>query len=97
MLILATGKNWTTSWYSETTKPEVFFDETKTMKKSKNKNNQAIGFKNYRHIYNVEILNSLNPEIQFKNTKSVIKNKLKNLLSELRGCKFVITFKLKKE
>ena len=35
MLILGTGKNWTTSLYSETAKPEVFFDETKTMKKAK--------------------------------------------------------------
>ena len=39
--------------------------------------------------YNVEILNSFNPEIQLKDTESAIKNKLINLLPELRGFKFV--------
>ena len=31
-------------------------------------------FKGYASTYNVEILNSFNPEIQFKNTGSAIKN-----------------------
>ena len=35
-------------------------------------------------IYNVEVLNSFNPGLQLKNTKSVVKNKLKKLLNELR-------------
>ena len=34
---------------------------------------------------------SFNPELQLKDTKSVIKNKLIDLLSELRVFKFVIT------
>ena len=33
------------------------------------------------HDYNVEILNLLDPELQLINTKLVIKNKLKKLLS----------------
>ena len=37
----------------------------------------------------VDIFNSLNLEPQLKNAKSVIKNKLKDLLTESRGFKFV--------
>lgn len=40
-------------------------------------------------------MNCFNPESQFKNTEFVIKNKLKYLLNELRGLKFVITLTLK--
>ena len=40
-------------------------------------------------------MNSLNPELQLKNTESVIKNKLKNLLNQLTGFKCVITSVLK--
>ena len=36
------------------------------------------------HRYNVEILNILDPELQLINTKPMIKNKLKELLSELK-------------
>ena len=36
------------------------------------------------HHYNVEILNHFDPELQVINTKPVIKNKLKELLSELK-------------
>ena len=39
---------------------------------------------------NVEILNSFNPELQLNNAKSSIKNELKNLVSELRGFRFVV-------
>ena len=39
------------------------------------------------HCYNVEILNLFDPELQLSNTKSVIKNKLKKLLSELKKFK----------
>ena len=38
---------------------------------------------------NVEILSSFNPELQLKDIESTIKNKLMNLLSKLRGFKFV--------
>ena len=34
---------------------------------------------------NVEILNSFNPELQFKDTEFAIKNKLTNLLFDING------------
>ena len=39
------------------------------------------------HYYNVEILNLFEPELQLINTKPVIKNKLKELVSELKKFK----------
>ena len=39
------------------------------------------------HHYNVEILNIFDPELQLINTKPMIKNKLKELLSELKKFK----------
>ena len=48
-------------------------------------------YKGYASSYNVEILYSLDPELQFKNTEYAIENKLKDLLSELRDFKFVTT------
>ena len=39
------------------------------------------------HHYNVEILNLSDPQLQLINTKPVIKNKLKELLSELKKLK----------
>ena len=39
-------------------------------------------YKGYASTYTVEILNSFNPELQFKDTKSAIRNKLNNLLIE---------------
>lgn len=50
-------------------------------------------YKGYASTY-VDIVNSLFPEIQLKNTGSVIKNKLKDLLCELRGFKIVIALVL---
>ena len=41
--------------------------------------------------HNVEIFNSFDPELQLRDTESVIKSKLINLWSELRGLKFVTT------
>ena len=38
----------------------------------------------YVHGQNVEILNLFDPELQVINTKQVIKNKLKELLNELK-------------
>ena len=43
---------------------------------------RAHAFKGYASTYNVKILNSFKPELKFKDTKSAIKNKLENLLSE---------------
>ena len=42
-------------------------------------------------IYNVEFLNSFNPELQLKDTESAIKNKLIELLTWLKGFTFVTT------
>ena len=42
----------------------------------------------YVHDQNVEILNLFDPELQVINTKQVIKNKLKELLNELKSLKF---------
>ena len=39
---------------------------------------QTHAFKDYASSYNVEILNSFNPELQLKDTESAIKNKLKH-------------------
>ena len=41
----------------------------------------------YLHRYNIEILNLFHPELQLINTKPMIKNKLKELLSELKKFK----------
>ena len=48
----------------------------------------------YESFYNIEILNFFNPELQLKDTESAIKNKLIDLLSELRGFKFLTTLVL---
>ena len=46
---------------------------------------QSTSSDNCRHCYNVEILNIFDPELQLINTKSIIKIKLKELLSELKS------------
>ena len=50
------------------------------MNKKKMKKNVKIT----KRAHTFEILNSFNPELQLKGTESAIKNKLKQLLSELR-------------
>ena len=54
---------------------KIFMKEntTKVAKTTKSER----GFKNYAHLYNVEILISVNLELQLKNTEFAIKNKLK--------------------
>ena len=47
-------------------------------------------FKGQASTYNVETLNSLNAEHQLKDTESTFKSKLIELLTQLRGFKFVI-------
>ena len=37
---------------------------------------QALAFKSYASTYNVEILNSFNPELQFTDAESPIKSKM---------------------
>ena len=46
-------------------------------------------FKVYASIYNVEILDSFNPGLQLKDTESAIKSKHTELLTQLKGFKFV--------
>ena len=48
----------------------------------------------FKSSYNVEILNSFNPELQLKDTESAIKSKLIDLLTQLKGFKFVTTLVL---
>ena len=53
----------------------------------------------YASVYSVEIYNSLDLELQLKDTKSAIRNKLIDLLTdflltELKGFKFVRTLVL---
>ena len=46
-------------------------------------------FKGYASFYNVEFLNSINPETQFKCTESAIINKLIHLFSGLKAFEIV--------
>ena len=85
-------KNTTTPLYSETTKPEKIFDKEKTtddvkIKKTKNKNNLTL----------IKVMQTFNPELQLKSTESAIKNKLKNLLTELRGLKYLFRLRTRKK
>ena len=82
------GKNSDSPLYSETWKSKKFLDG----KNRKTKRPHA--FKDYASSYNVEILNSFNPELQLKDTKSPIKNKPIDLFSELKGFKYVATLVL---
>ena len=51
-------------------------------------------FKGYASTYNVEILNSVNPEVHLKDTASAIESKLIKLLTQVKGFKFVTTLVL---
>ena len=55
---------------------------------------RAHAFKVFASSYSVDILNSFDSKLQLKDTESTIKSKLKKLLSELKGIKFVITLVL---
>ena len=55
---------------------------------------RALACKYYAHTYNVEILIYFNPELEVKNTKSAISNKLKDLKTELKEFKFATTLVL---
>ena len=71
-------------------KSEKFLNEKKNVKIAK----RAHTFKAFASSSNAEILNSFVPELQLKDAESAIKNKLKKLLSELRGIKCVATLVL---
>ena len=69
-------------------KTRNFFDETKTIKKQKiTKRSQP--YKRYASTYNVETLKCFNPHLQPKDSESTSRNKSKDLLTELKGFKFV--------
>ena len=51
-------------------------------------------YRGYASNYCAEILNFLNHELQLKDTESIIRDKLEDLLSELRRFKFVATIAL---
>ena len=42
-------------------------------------------------------MQTFNPELQLKSTESAIKNKLKNLLTELRGLKYLFRLRTRKK
>ena len=67
--------------------------DTKKKKFFKQKNVKINGFAS---TYNVEILNSCNPELQLEDTESAIKCKLKKLLTQLKGFEFVTTLLFEK-
>ena len=52
---------------------------------------QAHAFKFHASSYNVQLLNSFSPELHPKDTESTIRNKLIDLLSEIKDFKFVTT------
>ena len=54
-------------------------------------------YKGYAIIYNITILYNFNHELQLRDTESAIKNKLIDLLSELRGFKFVTTLEIESD
>ena len=67
-------------------KSENFLNE-KNVKITKRKD----AFKGFASTYNVEILNSFNPELQLKDTEPAIKSKLIELLTQLKSFKLVKT------
>ena len=75
--------------YNDTKKSENFLNE-KNIKTTKREH----AFKGYASTYNVEILNSFNPELQLKDTEPAFKSNLIELLSQLRSFKFVTTLVL---
>ena len=52
---------------------------------------RAHASRGYTNSHKVDILNSFNPELQLKDTKFAIKTKLIELLTQLKGFKFVVT------
>ena len=60
----------------------------------KNKTKRKHAFKGYASAYNIEILNSFNPELHLKDTESASKSNLIELLTQLKGFKFVTTLVL---
>ena len=55
---------------------------------------RAHAFQVFTSIHNVETLNSYNPELQLKDTEFENKSELTNLLTQIKGFKFVPTLVL---
>ena len=55
---------------------------------------QPCTYEGYGSAYNAKILNYFNPELQLRDTESAIRNKLKDLVKEFKGFKFVKTLVL---
>ena len=70
VLMSRQGKNPTDPLYSETAEPENFLNSKETIKNAKMKR-QLHGYKAYASTYNVEILNTFNPELQLKDTELI--------------------------
>ena len=60
----------------------------KTLKNAKVTKRSHV-YRGHASICNIVILNSFNPELQLKDNESAIRNKLKDLLTELKEFKFV--------
>ena len=75
------------------------YSDTQKSLNSLNKRNiktakQVHSFKDYASTYNAETLNSLNSELQLKDTESAFKSKVIQLMTQLRGFKLVTTLVL---
>ena len=66
----------------------------KTTKRAHAFKNYASAFKDYASSHNVKFVNSFNPELQLKDIESTIESKLIELLTQLKGFKFVTTLVL---
>ena len=66
----------------------IFLTKKRTKKIGKTKKRSHV-HKGYTSTYDVDILNFFNLELQFKDTETVIKNKLTDLLPESTWFKFV--------
>ena len=77
------------SLYSDTKKNENFLNE-KNVKITKREHT----CKGFGSTFNVGILNFFHPELQLKDSESAIKKKLIDLLTQLKGFKFVTTLVL---
>ena len=77
------------SLYTDMKKSEKFLNEKNLIITKR-----AHALKGFASTYNVDILSSFNPELQLKDTESVIKSKLIELLTQLWGFKFVVTLVL---
>ena len=77
------------SLYSDTKKVKIFLNE-RNVKTAK----QEHAFIGYVRTHNVAIVSYFNPELQIKDTESVIESKVIELLTQLKGFKFVTTLVL---